>query len=71
MYDDVNISLPDIYFRLTLKLQNKVYNRMSTDTLTLSHIVRVRVVFHDEVSFLIWASPQVSRIGDAHRIRGS
>ena len=38
MYDDVNIRSSVIYFCITLKLVNKLYNRIITYKLTLSHI---------------------------------
>ena len=69
IYDGVNIWLRVIYFCLTLKLGNKVYNWMIKEKLTLSHIGRAYEVFHKEVVFFTWATPYVTRIGDALRIR--
>ena len=60
MCDDVNIQSPVIYFRLILNLVKKVYNRMSEETLTLSHIGCVRGVFHYKVILLIRAAPYVT-----------
>ena len=69
MCDVVNILLLVIYFRVTLKLGNKVYNRMSTETLALSHIGHAHEVFHGEVIFFTWDAPQISRIGYVLRRR--
>ena len=61
MYDDVNILLPVIHFLIRLKLENKVYNLMRTETMTLSHIGRVCEVFHRNVILLTWAKTYVTR----------
>ena len=44
----VNILSQDLYLYIILKFENKVYNRMSTKTMTLSHIGRAREFFRDD-----------------------
>ena len=61
MYDNVNIRSPVIYFCIILKLGEKVYNRMITETLTLIHLGCTREVFHDYVIFFTRDAPQVTR----------
>ena len=69
LYDNVNIWLPVIYFRIILKLGNKVYTRISTETLELNHIGRAHECFHEEVVSSQQATLYVNRIGDALRKR--
>ena len=57
MYDEVNILSPVIYFRIILKLGNKVYNWIRTETLTLNHLGHALEVFHDEVIFFTKTVP--------------
>ena len=58
MYDDANIWLPVIYFRLTLNLINKLYNWMSTETLMLSYLGRASAFFNEKVILFTWYSPK-------------
>ena len=46
---------------LYIKDWNEVYNQMSTDKLTLSHIGRAREVFHGSFIFFSCDMPQVAR----------
>ena len=70
MCDDDNILLPVIYFRLIVKLGNKLCSNMSMENFMLSHLGCARKVFHDKVIFFTWNTRQVTRIGDALRRRG-
>ena len=45
MYDDVRIWSPVIYFRITLKLENKLYNKMITEILALINLGHARDFF--------------------------
>ena len=56
MSDDVKMRFPVISFRVILKLVNKVYNRMSTETLTLNYLDRA-LKFSWQRHFFTWAVP--------------
>ena len=49
MCDGVNILSPVIYFGIIINLGNKLYNQMSTDTLTLNCLGRAHEVFMTEL----------------------